>query len=419
MRVLVIGGGGREHALAWAMRRSENVELVVSAPGNPGCAALGPIHGASNAAEILALARELAVDLVVVGPEVPLVAGLADDLRAAGLAVFGPSAAAARLEGSKVFAKQFMARHGIPTAGFSVFDDAERACAFVRAAGRPMVVKADGLAAGKGVFVPGDLKETERAVRSLLVDRLFGAAGERILVEERLEGPELSITAVVDGERWLSLPPSRDHKRLLDGDRGPNTGGMGAIAPVPGISGGLLEEIDQGILAPVIAGMAEAGTPFTGCLYVGLMLTAAGPKVLEFNVRFGDPETQVLMPLLEGDVAGLLASAARGRLEADRVRLASGSAATIVLAAPGYPSAPQKGSPIRGAEELPAGVELFHAGTRRNAAGQLLTAGGRVLCLTGLGESLDEALNTTYAAVQGVHFVGAHYRRDIGCVATS
>ncbi len=415
MRVLIVGGGGREHALAWGLKRSPSVDLVATCPGNPGTAALGPTHPTpSRQEELVQLARNLESDLVVVGPEAPLVAGLADSLRQAGIDVFGPSAAAARLEGSKVFAKQFMEGCGIPTARFGVFDDAERAHDFVRHSEVALVVKAEGLAAGKGVLVPSTEDETHRAVDRVLVERAFGEAGARVVLEERLSGPELSLMAVADGRNWLCLTPSRDHKRLLEGDAGPNTGGMGAIAPVGGIGASELSDLERRVIEAALRGMEDLGTPFVGCLYAGLMLTADGPRVLEYNVRFGDPEAQALLPLVEGDLGLLLRSAARGALEADTVRLVEGAAASVVLAAPGYPAEPRRGLEIGGVDDLPEKVVAFHAGTARRADGALVTAGGRVLALTALGDDLQGALETTYAAIERVHFEGMQFRADIG-----
>jgi phosphoribosylamine--glycine ligase len=414
MRVLIVGGGGREHALAWAISGSPGVREVVTSPGNPGTDVLGPRAPGTIPEEWVRIAAERRIDLAVIGPEGPLVAGAANALRAAGVAVFGPSAEASRLEASKVFAKEFMVRHGIPTAEFEVFSEAQAAKDFVRHRACPMVVKADGLAGGKGVLVPSSITETLAAIDLVLTERAFGAAGSRVVLEERLTGPEVSIMAIVDGERWFLLPLSRDHKRLEDGDRGPNTGGMGAIAPVPDLDPGLVAEVERSVIAPTVAGLRAEGMPFIGCLYAGLMLTADGPRVLEFNVRFGDPETQVLLPLLTGDVAGLLISSATGNLDSKRAQVVAGAAATVVLAAPGYPRAPRVGQVIEGLDSLPAECTAFHAGTARDASGRLIVAGGRVLALTGRGASVAEAVVTAYTAAERVHFSGMHLRRDIG-----
>ena len=414
MRVLIIGGGGREHALAWAIERSPGVSALHITPGNPGTALLGSNQPGGDADQTVRLAEELEIDLAIVGPEAPLVAGLADRLRAKRIAVFGPSADAARLEGSKVFAKRFMRENRIPTAPFEVFDDAEAARAFVRSAGTPLVVKADGLAGGKGVLIPRSPEETLAAVDRVLVDRAFGDAGGLVLLEERLSGPELSVMAIVDGRRWLSLPPSRDHKRLLDGDEGPNTGGMGAIAPVPGLDSALLDKIDREVIDAVVSGMTLRGTPFVGCLYAGLMLTPEGPRVLEFNVRFGDPEAQVLLPLVEGDFARLLLSAAHGEIDTGAVTIREAAAATVVLAAPGYPAGPRGGMPIAGLDKLPPDLIAFHAGTSFGEDASVIASGGRVLSLTSTAPNLEGALSRAYRGTELVRFEGAHYRRDIG-----
>ena len=414
MRVLIIGGGGREHALAWAIERSPGASAIHTSPGNPGTALLGSNHPGGDAEQILELTARLEIDLAIVGPEAPLVDGMADRLRASGIAVFGPSAVAARLEGSKVFAKRFMRDNAIPTAPFEVFDDAEAARAFVRSAGMPLVVKADGLAGGKGVLVPPSLDETLEAVDRVLVDRAFGDAGARVLLEERLAGPELSVMAIVDGRRWLSLPPSRDHKRLLDGDQGPNTGGMGAIAPVPGLDPNLLEMIDQDVIGAAVRGMERRGTPFAGCLYAGLMLTPEGPRVLEFNVRFGDPEAQALLPLVEGDFAHLLLSAAHGEIDPGAVTIRDAAAATVVMAAPGYPARPESGMPIEGLDDLPPDLIAFHAGTSFRGDARVIVSGGRVLSLTATAPDLEGALSRAYRGAELVRFEGAHFRRDIG-----
>lgn len=410
MKVLVIGSGGREHALAAALAGGSSGWQVVSSPGNPGMATVGRVVAGDG--DWLDLSA--GVDLVVIGPEAPLVAGLADRIRAQGTPVFGPSAAAARLEASKAESKRFMATHGIPTAEFGVYREAVEAMAHVRRLGQPMVVKADGLAGGKGVLVPESVEATETAIRRILVDREFGDAGASIVLEERLSGPELSVMAICDGTRWMLMPTSRDHKRLEDGDEGPNTGGMGAYAPVSDLEPGLLSDVEERVIAPTVSGMSRAGNPFVGCLYVGLMLTAEGPRVLEFNVRFGDPETQALMPLLEGDVAGLFRSAAVGRLEPDRVRIRDATAATVVMAAERYPVNPRLGDPIEGLEEEVEGARVYQAGTRRNDSGGVDTAGGRVLAVTGMGENLDRALDVAYERVEKIRFRGAQYRRDIG-----
>ncbi|WP_042500343.1 phosphoribosylamine--glycine ligase [Thermaerobacter marianensis] len=417
MRVAVIGSGGREHALARALLASPRVERVLALPGSDGMAALGVECLGGNPLDLETTVRRLAgcgTDLVVVGPEGPLVAGLADRLDAAGIAVFGPRQAAARIEGSKAFAKAFMARYGIPTAPGRVFDDPAAAEDFLRRNPRPWVVKADGLAAGKGVFVCSDASAALAAVHRLMRQGALGAAGRRVVVEERLEGRELSVLAVTDGERVHLLPPARDYKRLEDGDRGPNTGGMGAFSPVPDVTPQLLDEIRRRILEPTLAGLAAEGCPFRGVLYAGLMLTPDGPRVLEFNCRWGDPETQVLIPRMATDLAALCWDAATGRLPAEPPAWRAEAAVCVVLAAPGYPDEPARGLPITGLDEVAAvpGVHVDHAGTRRER-GRWVTAGGRVVGVTARGATLAEARRRAYEAAERIDFPGRRFRRDI------
>ncbi|MGH2536883.1 MAG: phosphoribosylamine--glycine ligase [Candidatus Promineifilaceae bacterium] len=423
LRALVVGGGGREHALAWALARSPQVGQVYVAPGNAGtawerAAGRAPAERAPIAAEdtagLLAFARRQGVGLTVIGPEGPLAAGLADALAAAGLPAFGPSAAAARLEASKAFAKAFMQAEGIPTARFGVFDRFEAARAFLADFPAGAVVKASGLAAGKGVIVCADRAAAERAAREML-EGAFGPAGELIVIEERLEGPELSLLALCDGRNIRPMPSARDHKRVLDGDQGPNTGGMGAYAPVPGFGPQRLDELQATILEPAVRGLAARGIPYRGVLYAGLMLAAEGPKVLEFNCRFGDPEAQAILPLLASDLAEALLACAQGRLDEVELAWRPEACATVVMASAGYPGPYSGGRPIQGlaaAEALP-GVTVFQAGTARQN-GQVLTSGGRVLAVSGRGENLDAALERAYFGVAQIHFDGAHYRRDIG-----
>ena len=420
MRVLVVGSGGREHALAWKIARSPRVREVLAAPGSDGmadCARCLPGVRASDLDGVVVAARGEGVDLVVVGPEDPLAAGLADRLRAAGVAVFGPSARAARLEASKAFAKAFMARHGIPTAPFAVFDELAAARAHVRERGGPCVVKADGLAAGKGVAVCDGPAEALAALDEMMGERRFGAAGARVVIEERLEGEEVSYYAVSDGERVASLAAAQDHKRALDGDRGENTGGMGACSPAPVLGEAVEKRVLEEIVHPAIRGMAAEGHPYTGVLFVGLMIDAAGaPRVVEFNVRFGDPETQALVLRMEGDLVPLLEGAARGRLDPAAASLGWGDAAVcVVLASGGYPRAYQTGKPISGLEELAGQPDLvvFHAGTRRRADGVFETAGGRVLGVTARGASVAQARERAYAAAERIRFEGRHLRHDI------
>lgn len=420
MRVLLIGGGGREHALAWKLAQSPHVEKIFVAPGNGGTAGgdrAGNLQTADRRpAALAALAAAEGVGLTIIGPEAPLAEGIVDVFRAAGLRCFGPTQAAARLETSKVYAKDFMARHGIPTAAYATFDSYDRACAHLRAVDYPVVIKASGLAAGKGVIVPEDRAEAEAALRSIMVERVFGAAGDEVVIEERLAGPELSVLAFSDGERCALMPAAQDHKRAYDGDRGPNTGGMGAYAPAPLATPELLAEVRRAVLQPALDGMRAEGAPYVGVLYAGLMLTRAGVRVLEFNCRFGDPETQAILPLLESDLAETLTACVEGRLAAAAPRWRGGSAATVVAASRGYPGGYAVGHPIRGVEQAAALAEtvVFQAGTRRADDGQLLTDGGRVLCVTGIGIDLRQALARAYAGMACIHFEGMHYRRDIG-----
>jgi phosphoribosylamine--glycine ligase len=419
MRVLVVGSGGREHALAWKIARSPRVSEVIAAPGSDGmqdCARPLPAVRAADLAAVVAAARAERVDLVVVGPEEPLALGLVDALRAEGIPSFGPSRAAARLEASKAFAKEFMARHDIPTADFRVFEDLSAARRHVAALGGACVVKADGLAAGKGVAVCGDPAEARDALDEIMGARRFGEAGARVVIEERLEGEEVSYYAVSDGERIVPLAAAQDHKRALDGDRGENTGGMGAYSPASVLTQAVEKRVLEEIVHPAIRGMAQEGHSYTGVLFVGLMIDAAGmPRVVEFNCRFGDPETQPLVLRMDGDLVPLLEGAARGRLDAATPLGWSEAAVCVVLASGGYPRAYETGKPIHGLEAL-AGepdVVVFHAGTRRGADGRFETAGGRVLGVTARGASVGEARARAYAAADRIHFDGRHLRRDI------
>jgi phosphoribosylamine--glycine ligase len=421
VRVAVVGGGGREHALAAALAASPQVEQVFAVPGNPGTslvaanvAGIDPLDGKALAA----WAGSERVDLVVVGPEAPLVAGVADVLAAEGHLVFGPTAAAATIEGSKSFAKQVMAAAGVPTARAAVFTDPATATKALDDFGPPWVVKADGLAAGKGVTVTADPDVARAAVRGSLVDRVHGAAGAEILLEEYLAGPEASLFAVSDGHAVVPLAPARDYKRVGDGDRGPNTGGMGAYAPLPDLADDQVEQIRMAVLEPVVAELARRGTPYRGLLYAGLVLTADGPRVLEFNCRFGDPETQALLPRLRGDLAGLLAAAAAGDLAGTSVRWDPRACVTVVLASGGYPGPYRSGLPVTGLEAAAAtGAHLYHAGTALDAAGQVVTAGGRVLAVSALGDGLPAARALAYEAAALVRFDGVHHRRDIAATA--
>jgi phosphoribosylamine--glycine ligase len=365
--------------------------------------------------ELLAFAHEQGVDLTVVGPEAPLSAGIVDKFQAAGLRIFGPGREAARLESSKVFAKAFMRDHAIPTAEYASFDDYDAARRFLQEFDRPVAVKADGLAAGKGVIVCDELDQAEAVLRRMMLEREFGPAGDAVVIEERLSGREVSVLAFTDGRALVLMPPTRDHKRACDGDQGPNTGGMGAFAPAPDGDAALVAEIERTILRPAVDGMAARGTPYLGVLYAGVILTDDGPKLLEFNCRFGDPETQVILALLDSDLLEILLACSEGRLEQVDACWRSGVCATVVMASPGYPGAYPKGLPISGVEHASAldDVVVFHAGTaRRNGA--LVTAGGRVLDVTAKGSDLPSALKNAYAGVERIQFEGAHYRRDIG-----
>jgi phosphoribosylamine--glycine ligase len=419
MRVLVIGGGGREHALVRRLAADPGVTEVLAAPANPGIARLArPVAvDLADLGAIVSLARRERVDLTVVGPELPLSRGIADRFDADKLLLFGPSAAAARLESSKAFAKSFMARHRVPTARFEICSDAERALEIICGGsfGFPVVLKADGLAAGKGVVVADDQVSAEAAVVDAMRARKFGAAGDRLVIEECLRGPELSFFAISDGTSAMPLGAAQDHKRIFDGDRGPNTGGMGAIAPSPLLDRALESRLMREIVERVVAGMAAEGTPYRGFLYVGLMLTPDGPRVIEFNVRLGDPEAQVLMPLIDEPLSPLLESAARGRLPHSAIRLATDRAAGIVLASRGYPESAESGRAISGIEAAEAmpGVTVYHAGTAIRD-GQLVTAGGRVLTVVGRGGSFAEATARAYAGAMKISFDGMQYRRDIG-----
>ncbi|HEX9669657.1 MAG TPA: phosphoribosylamine--glycine ligase, partial [Thermoanaerobaculia bacterium] len=413
-----VGSGGREHALCWKLRQSPECDELYCAPGNPGIADVAdrvPI-AAEEVVRLADFARDMRIDLTVVGPELPLALGLADELTSRGLAVFGPSARAAELEGSKAFAKQFMERHGIPTAPFRLAHDAAEARAARQEFGLPLVLKADGLASGKGVFVCASEDELDDALAALFEERRFGASGERVVVEQFLEGEEVSFLALADGERLLPLATAKDYKRIGDGDTGPNPGGMGCHSPSGLFTAEIAAEVIDQVLRPTIAGMAEEARPFVGVLYAGLMLTAEGPRVLEFNARFGDPEAQAILLRLEDDLLPILAAAAAGRFETPRLRFRPQAAACVVLASPGYPGKPVTGEPIGGLERaagLP-GVEIFHAGTGLDEDGWLVSAGGRVLDVCALGADLVEALHRAYAAVQQVEWAGKAYRRDIG-----
>ena len=418
MRILVVGSGGREHALCWAIAASPLCEALYAAPGNAGIAEEAecvPV-AAEDVDGIVRFARERAIDFVVVGPEAPLVLGLVDRLKEAGILAFGPSAAAAALEGSKGFMKDLCARHGIPTAAYGRFTDADAAKAYIRAQGAPIVVKADGLAAGKGVTVAQSLDEALAAVDEALGEKRFGDAGASIVVEEFMAGEEVSVFALADGSNALILASAQDHKTAYDGDRGPNTGGMGAYSPAPVMTEALAAEVERTILRPTLDGMKAEGMPYSGVLYAGIMVTATGPRLLEYNVRFGDPECQVLMMRAMSDILPALIASAEGELDRFDFRWYPEAALTVVMAANGYPGAYEKGSPIRGLEALEdmEDVKVFHAGTARAADGGLVATGGRVLNVTALGRTVAEAQARAYAAVDRIDWPGGFCRRDIG-----
>ena len=419
MKILVVGGGAREHAIAWKLSREKNVSEVLCAPGNPGISACARCVAAdiSRPADLAALAWKERIDLTVVGPEVPLSLGVADLFAERLLPIVGPTRAAAALEWSKAFAKDFMARHAVPTARFLNCESADAALAAIASEefGFPVVLKADGLAAGKGVVIAEDRQAADAAVRAAMIDKRFGGAGDRLVIEEFLAGEEASYFVLADGTRFVSLSSAQDHKRIFDGDLGPNTGGMGAFAPSPLLTPDLERTVIDTIVQPVLAGMEAEGTPFRGFLYVGLMLTAEGPKVIEFNVRFGDPEAQVIFPMLDEDLSWLLASAATGALPSRAARFRGEPHVAVVAAAGGYPDAVESGRVISGidaAAKVP-GAMVFHAGTARRD-GQLVTAGGRVLSIVGRGPTYADAIDVAYRAAAHIHFEGIQMRRDIG-----
>jgi phosphoribosylamine--glycine ligase len=423
--VLVVGSGGREHALAKRLAKSPSVGRVLVAPGNAGTAEVArnvPLEEEGPTLENLSRVCEReGVDLVVIGPEAPLVAGVVDGLRRLGVPTFGPSGAAARLEGSKAFMKRLAAEHGIPTSPFEVFTDAEKAAHYIRQRPTPPVVKADGLCAGKGVVVAADVNEAEQAARSMLSGEAFGDAGRTVVVEDRVDGAEASVHAICDGTRYILLPAVQDHKRIGEGDRGPNTGGMGAYGPTPLVTTALEAQIAKRAIEPMLRALAERGTPFTGALFAGLMIAADGTvNVLEYNVRFGDPETEVLMDLVEGDLGDALAGAAGGALDPASLAVSPKSSIAVVLAAEGYPGQPRTGDPIEGLDDAAriAGVNVLHAGTRREGD-RVVTAGGRVLVVTATGDTLRAARDTAYEGVRAIRFRGMQVRRDIASRALS
>ncbi len=419
MKVLVIGSGGREHALAWKLAQSPDAEKIYIAPGNAGTSEVGEnINiGVDDLQGLLRFAHDSQIRLTVVGPEAPLVAGIVDLFESEGLAIFGPSQKAAQLEGSKDFAKTFMQEFGIPTAASLTFESLAPALAYVETHGVPLVIKADGLAAGKGVTVATDLKTARHALKECFEDKVFGTAGARVVIEDFLDGEEVSVLAVCDGIRFLALPPSQDHKRLLDGDVGPNTGGMGAYCPAPVLTPDLQRFVDSKVLKPTLEGMAQRGTPYKGVLYAGMILTQDGPKVLEFNCRMGDPETQAVLPVVQNDLLKLFLDASTGRLDpATVIHVDPRPAVCVVMASEGYPGSYPKGRPISGLADSKTCLDyvVFHAGTKAGEDGTILTAGGRVLGVVGRGGDISQAIGSAYASVAGITFEGAQYRRDIG-----
>ena len=412
MNILVIGSGGREHALYWKLSESPQTEQIYAIPGNPGMGASAAIALDDHAA-ILRFVKEHEIGLVVVGPEVPLMNGLVDELEAAGIRAFGPRANAAEIEGSKSFAKDLMKKYGIPTARYEVFTAAETARAYIRQEGAPIVVKADGLAAGKGVIVAMTEQEALDAVDAIMEDHSFGDAGARVVIEEFMEGEEASLLAFTDGTTIRPMISAQDHKRAYDGDRGPNTGGMGTYAPAPVMTPEMTERAVEEILKPTIAAMAKEGRVYRGCLYLGLMVTADGPKVVEFNARFGDPETQVVLPLLDSDLVAIMCACADGTLADVPIRWKDGAAVCVVLASGGYPGHYEKGQEIHGLADAEAmGALVFHAGTAMKD-GKLVTNGGRVLGVVGRGADISSAVDAAYAAATKISFKDAYYRKDI------
>ena len=418
MKVCVIGSGGREHALAWRLSISPSVTKVYAIPGSAAMSDCAELVGIDwqQSDHLINFLKDNQVDLVVVGPEAPLVAGLADTLNKAGIPVFGPSKAAAQLEGSKVFAKDLMKKYNIPTAAYGVFHKVDEAKEFISQTGAPIVVKADGLAAGKGVVVAMTIDEANAAVEDMLSGNRFGEAGSTVVIEEFMEGEEASLLAFVDGKTVVPMIASQDHKRIFDGDKGPNTGGMGTYAPAPVLTDALRDEAMKTILEPMVAAMENEGMPYVGCLYAGLMITPQGPKVVEFNARFGDPETQVVLPLLDSDLGQIMMACATGALTADMVKWKDSSAACVILASKGYPETSSKGDVIHGDIKQHDTTIVFHSGTKL-IGDEYVTNGGRVLGVVGLGKDLRTALDRAYGRIEHIDFEGMQYRTDIGAKA--
>ncbi len=416
MKIMVVGSGGREHALVWKLHSSSRVKKIYAAPGNAGICKLAECVEiqSEDLAGLADFAKRNSIDLTVVGPELPLTLGIVDEFEKRNLRVFGPSKAAAMIEGSKAFAKEFMKKHHIPTASFKIFDKPDDAIDFVRYSDMPLVIKADGLAAGKGAFITEDVNSGISAVQKIMVEKIFGDAGNKVVVEDFLEGEEVTILAFADGKTILSMPPSQDHKKIYDGDGGPNTGGMGAYAPAPIVDDRMMSRIYDEILEPTISGLEQEGRLFKGILYAGLVLTARGPKVMEFNCRFGDPETQVVLPLLKSDLAEIFMSIVDGELSLEEVEWTEDFAVCVILASGGYPDKYEKGKQISGLgnAEHAKDVLIFHAGTKKDRE-KVLTNGGRVLGVTALDKNVEEAISKAYAAVEKISFDGVQFRRDI------
>ena len=415
MNILILGSGGREHALLWKLAQSPEATKLYAVPGNPGMAELAECVAGSieDNAAVVKLAQEKKIDLVVVGPEVPLMNGVVDALRAAGIKAFGPTKAAAELEGSKSFSKNIMKKYGIPTAKYEVFTDADAARAYIEKEGAPIVIKADGLAAGKGVIVAETKEQALDAVHEILDDAAFGKAGSRVVIEAFMEGEEASLLAFTDGKTIRPMVSSQDHKRAYDGDKGPNTGGMGTYAPAPVMTKDMVEQATEKILKPMIAAMAKEGRPYQGCLYAGLMITEEGPKVVEFNARFGDPETQVVLPLLKGDLVKIMQACVDGTLDTAAVDWEDGAAVCVVMASGGYPKSYKKGYAIDGLKKAESlGTFVFHAGTAKKD-GKVVTSGGRVLGVTARGGGIKEATEKAYKGVEAIRFTDEFHRKDI------
>ena len=417
MKILVVGSGGREHALVWKLHSSPLVKKIYAAPGNAGISTLAECVqiASEDLAGLAGFAEKNSIDLTVVGPELPLTLGIVDEFKKRNLSIFGPTKKAAEIEGSKVFAKKFMKKHHIPTASFRIFDKPDEALDFVKSADMPLVIKADGLAAGKGAVIIEDLNTGISVIQKMMVEKVFKDAGKRVVVEDFLEGEEATILAFTDGKTILPMPSSQDHKKIYDGDRGPNTGGMGAYAPASVVDDRMMKRICDEILEPTIVGMEQEGRAFKGALYAGLMLTDRGPKVMEFNCRFGDPETQVILPLLKSDLVEIFMSIIEGDLSLQEVEWTDDFAICVILASAGYPGKYEKGKEIFGLEKIEGAedVLIFHAGTKQ-ARGTLVTNGGRVLGVTGTDKNVEKAINKVYVFVDKIKFDGVQFRRDIG-----